>query len=188
MEGLFLLAQRLFVYPFSAMSPEVEFLLDILLVSLPYFIVLIFVPITIIVVRFIFKGACRNGPLQRYPSAYDDEFWAEFDKIEMGEQENSNINLMDWFSPTISIHKSVNIEDDHCAFCNIKFEPISPIIISPNENSPATSPRSLLPPPSPTKTLPCKHIFHEECAERWTTQNGVCPLCIRPTCRKEFSF
>lgn len=173
------------------MSPESEFLLDTLVLLLPYLVIIFFVPVTLVVVRLVFKGACRNGPVQRVSSTYDNEFWAELDKIESQEQETSNLNLEAWLSPVADIHKSVKVEGDFCGICSVKFEPLSPMIVEVGDSDPprlSQDNADLLPPSSPVEALPCNHVFHKDCATRWMIQNGSCPLCIRPTCTKELGF
>ena len=29
------------------------------------------------------------------------------------------------------------------------------------------------------KTLPCMHIYHSECIDKWLMINKVCPICLQ---------
>lgn len=168
------------------MSPEWKFLLDTVIRWLPYIAVIILIPIAVLIVRCLFKGACRNGPVQKLNSFADEEYWIgskeilqirkqNLIKLESSNKHKSLPNMQDNYSSS-DIFRSVSLTREE-SFSSLKedsaIEKIGPGICSICHDvySDANVGRS----------LPCSHHFHQKCAEDWFGKRGYCPECIRPS-------
>ena len=173
------------------MSPEWQFLLDTVIRWLPYIAVIILIPILVLLSRCLFKGACRNGPIQKLGSQVDDEVfnWMECGggkksstvirtkilKSSNTQKHKSLPNLQD--NTTDDIFKSISLTRDPSGIATVSIEGISseidPGVCSLCEKVYTVG--------KVAKDLPCSHNFHQDCAEDWFSKRGYCPKCIQPS-------
>lgn len=167
------------------MNPEWQFLLDTVVRWLPYIGIIILIPVLVAFSRCIFRGSCRNGPIQKLNSQTDadDEMFSwmeggnknsiETKKLTTKSLPNLNDNISDDIFKSISLTRdasgiatvhskeSINesvkeIDPGLCSLCQKVYSEVTAI-----------------------KNLPCSHHFHQECAEEWFGKRGYCPKCIQ---------
>lgn len=144
------------------MNSEWKFLLDTVVRWLPYVGVLILVPVLFAICRYIFRGTCRNGPIEKPDPIQDEEFRAGCKQTQWLEKHKSlpNMSEGDEIFKTVNLASSPVKKDFRgvCMLCSKTY----------NQDNVARS-------------LPCEHHFHHKCAEDWFSRRGYCPQCIRPS-------
>lgn len=177
------------------MSPEWQFLLDTVVRWLPYIAVIILIPILVLLSRCLFKGACRNGPVQKLGSQADDEMfsWMETGTGKKNSNNNKNNTKPSNFirteilkSAQTNRHKSLpNLQDNSSddIFKSISLTRDASGIASVSNVDPGICAicQSIYTDENGVKEMPCTHHFHQECAEDWFGKRGYCPKCIQPS-------
>lgn len=169
------------------MSPEWQFLLDTVVRWLPYIVVIIFIPFAVLLVRCLSKGACRNGPVQKFNSFADEEYWIGDNERVMRMANKQPLKL-----ESFNRHKSLpNLHDNHSSIdvfrsVTLTREPSGLASQSPNESQEIERGicwlcRSIYTENDLARNLPCSHHFHQKCAEDWFSKRGYCPQCIKPS-------
>lgn len=169
------------------MNPEWRFLMDTVVRWLPYIAVILFIPFSVLLVRCLSKGSCRNGPVQKLNSFTDEEFWAgdqdylkkrqiEALKTEHLQKHKSLPHLQENHSQTDEVFKSVNLTRDPSGHASVE-----PINVHSSERGICSLCQTIYTELETAKNLPCSHHFHQKCAEDWFSKRGYCPQCIRPS-------
>lgn len=153
------------------MNPEWRFLLDTVLRWLPYIAVIVIVPAMIVIVRCVFKGACRNGPIYRSGSRTDEDAW-------MGEKTGSR--------PSLGQHQSLpNLLGSADVFKTVSLHDQKSHdgagAQSPADRGICTMCMRIFTLNNLAHMLPCQHRFHESCVNQWFSHKKYCPQCIRPS-------
>lgn len=170
------------------MSPEWQFLLDTVVRWLPYIAVIIFIPVLVAMSRCIFRGSCRNGPIQKFDSQADEEMfkWMEggngsrIRKAEILKTSKLLTKSLPNLSDNISddIFKSISLTRDPSGIATVQNVSENALEIDPGLCSLCHKVYSEL---TAINNLPCSHHFHQECAEEWFGKRGYCPKCIQPS-------
>ena len=179
------------------MSPEWQFLLDTVVRWLPYIAVIIMIPILVMISRCLFKGSCKNGPVQKLDSQADVEVfnWMESGKRNTGirteiskslktnqsYRHKSLPNLPD--STSDDIFKSISLTRDPSGIATVNSrDQMTEITTAPKIDPGVCSLcHQVYTDENVIKNLPCSHHFHQECAEDWFSKRGYCPKCIQPS-------
>ena len=171
------------------MSPEWQFLLDTIARWLPYIAVIIFIPVAVLLVRCLSKGAaCRNGPVQKLNSFNDEEFWVgderalkfnrkENLKLESFNKHKSSPNLQDNYSSS-DVFRSVSLTRETSGIESRDPQSVDPQEI---ERGLCALCQTVYTENNVARNLPCSHHFHQKCAEDWFSKRGYCPQCIKPS-------
>lgn len=175
------------------MNPEWQFLLDTVVRWLPYIAVIILIPVLVLMSRCLFKGACRNGPIQKLGSQADEEM---FSWMEAGGKHNTNKSILHTEilksakTTGTNRHKSLPNLQDNTSSDDI-FKSIS-LTRDPSGVATAFKAESdysgvcsicqnVRTEDNSLKEMPCTHQFHQDCAEDWFGKRGYCPKCIQPS-------
>ena len=156
--------QQLFV-----MNSEWKFLIDTVVRWMPYVAVLVLVPLLFLLARLLFRGSCRNGPIERLHSLQDEE-------LRVGSKQYDSLDRHRSLPETTENEESFRVVDltaspikkdfrGVCGMCQRTYCDVNT-----------------------AHTLPCQHHFHGKCAEDWFNRRGYCPQCIRPSSASVIQF
>lgn len=166
------------------MNPEWQFLIDTIIRWLPYIGVILLVPLAVFIIRCCTHNSCRNGPIQKFNSYTDEEFWIgdeNYLKKVKGEPgkaggavktdsffKNKSVPniLKDLESP--GIFRSVNLTREDSGVASQSLQPKCSICKANYSDGEEIA------------TLPCSHKFHSNCTTDWFGKHTYCPECIRP--------
>lgn len=192
------------------MGPEWQFLLDTVVRWLPYIGVIILIPVMVAIGRCVFKGSCRNGPVQKLGSQTDEELfmWMETADRKQGgkgtviktdilKSAKTNCNNNNYNN---NHHKSLpNLQDNNSddifrSICLTRDSSGISTVDYVNNNNIKKSKGAIEFDPglcalcqkvyseeNVARNLPCSHHFHQKCAEEWFAVRGYCPKCIQPS-------
>ena len=171
------------------MNPEWQFLLDTMIRWLPYIAVVIFIPIAVLLVRCLSKGAaCRNGPLQKIASYADEEYWmGDNDMLRLKHHKSTKTSSLDRHKSLPNMQENYASSDIFRSVSLTREESIGSLSdqvsrtitdIGPGLCSRCCTVYSDI---NVARNLPCSHHFHQKCAEDWFNKRGYCPQCIRPS-------
>jgi hypothetical protein len=164
------------------MDPEWEFLLDTVVRWLPYIAVILFIPMAVLLVRCLTKGACRNGPIVKTASYNDEEFWigdlaALKTRKEFMQENGKHKSLPNLQDNNSDIFRSVSLTREESGTVSRQEEKEG----SNTEHGICSMCSAVYTEINVSKNLPCTHHFHQKCADEWFSKRTYCPQCIRPS-------